>query len=366
MKKEKIIFPKCRNEDLVKILNEVTYDSDSLNYIDDNFYQSKELLKEFLENNIYNIKINYNEFLICNNITGLILDLIKHLENETDLFLIENPSYYIFNDLLKDKETEYIKMNEDGIDLENLETILSDVNNRKKRILLIIVPYHQNPTCINYSLEKKEAIIELSNRYKNLTIISDEVYSLLSINEKENLLDQPLFYMDKNKNSNIISVNSFSKSFIPSLKYGWIFANKDIIKLLNHDLIFKVSHFDIHIYNKILERGDLNYLIIQNNKLNTNLYEHQSKILKNQLSDYLEIKSKIGIYFWCKIKNKINISNFIKKCKENNLNITDGRIFFYNKQKDDEDYYVRINLHNSNHEFENDMIEIKEIFKNLI
>merc|ERR1711904_423929 len=208
MKKEN-----CRNEQLLKIINKVKYDLKSLNYIDDDFKQSKEILKNFLENNIYDININNDELLICNNISNLVIDLIKHFENETDLFLIENPCFHLFNDILKDKETQIIETNDDGIDLKSLERILSA--NKKIRILLIIVPYHQNPTCINDSKEKKEAILKLSNQYNNLTIISDEVYSFLSIYDKKNSLDLPLFFMDKKENSNIISVNSLSKSLIP-------------------------------------------------------------------------------------------------------------------------------------------------------
>ena len=60
----------------------------------------------------------------------------------------------------------------------------------------------------------------------------------------KNLLDMPLFFMDE-KNSNIISVNSLSKSLIPSLKYGWMFANRNIINSINKFMEFSISDFDI-------------------------------------------------------------------------------------------------------------------------
>ena len=118
MKKEN-----CRNKYLLEIINEVNHDLKSLDYIDDDFKQSKEILKNFLEKNIYDININNDELLICNNISNLVIDLIKNFENETDLYLIEDPCFHLFNDILKDKETQSIKMNQDGIDLNYLERI---------------------------------------------------------------------------------------------------------------------------------------------------------------------------------------------------------------------------------------------------
>ena len=92
MKQKKDNYPKCRNNNLINIINDITYDLKSLNYIDDNFNESKNievtlklnshnldrLLKDFERFN-YHVSASFNKENDLSNIEERYDSLMRYL-----------------------------------------------------------------------------------------------------------------------------------------------------------------------------------------------------------------------------------------------------------------------------------------------
>ncbi len=145
------------------------------------------------------------------------IDLIfSVLLNKNDKVLLTKPYYYSYPFLVKlnKGQTIYTELREDHIDLGDLEKKISGC-----KAFLLNSP--ANPTG---SVEEKEKIREIQKICKknNAFLVFDEVYSELTYEKGH--------YSPKEEN--VISVNSFSKTFaLCGLRVGYLYTeNKEIAK----------------------------------------------------------------------------------------------------------------------------------------
>ena len=102
--------------------------------------------------------------------------------------------------------------------------------------LLYLVSYHQNPTGVTLSLERRHRLVELADRY-GVPIIEDDPYGQLRF-EGDHLpavvtLDD--HFRNNNGGSyhgNVIYLSTFSKILSPGLRLGWVIAPEVVIRKL--------------------------------------------------------------------------------------------------------------------------------------
>jgi 2-aminoadipate transaminase len=336
--------------DIQKYYNNINIKKKYFDYLpQDKQYEYESNLIKILSD-LYNQKILENKFVLSSNI-GLIVYRILSFYNKNDLILLEDPCYLCFINSTKVRKLDYdtIPIEKDGINTDILQSILE--KNKHKKILLIIVPYYQNPTGVNYSEEKKKIIVEMTNKHPNLTVISDEIYYF-----HDNNFKKPLYFYG---GQNIISLGSFSKIFCPSLKYGWIIGKNELVKKINANNYNMISYFDINVMNDIIINNDMKYIIEdENKKINhTNIIE--TKILKKYLGDYIDIEGNHPEFYWCKFKDKnINLDQFVDDCKKNGVLIRHGNDFRNYIHKDK---YFRLILHPNSKIFNKGIKIIKKV-----
>jgi DNA-binding transcriptional MocR family regulator len=127
---------------------------------------------------------------------------------------IESPSYASILNLLIAKEIDYvpIPMDKDGMDTEFLAGVMS----RGEVKAIITVPTFHNPTGITMSQPRREHLLRLAARHRT-PIIEDDWGRLLRY---EGEAPAPLKALDPG--GYVIHIGTFSKSFLPGLRIGWI------------------------------------------------------------------------------------------------------------------------------------------------
>ncbi|MEM7034503.1 MAG: PLP-dependent aminotransferase family protein [Chloroflexota bacterium] len=140
-----------------------------------------------------------------------------------DLVFTEVPTYDRTITLLRRHKAEIvgIPLQPDGVDMEALEQALKQAVPK----FFYVIPDFQNPSGSTYSLEKRQRLVELSEKY-GFTILEDAPYRPLRFRGEE----QPsLFQMAPER---VLHMLSFSKLIGPGPRVGFIVGNADTISQL--------------------------------------------------------------------------------------------------------------------------------------
>lgn len=296
------------------------------------------------------------ELLICNGAQQA-LDLVSAVFiNQGDKILVEEPTYLGATGVFKSygAKCESVKLEEDGINLEDLEKKLK-ANTYK---FFYIIPNFQNPSSISYSIKKRKALASLAIKY-NLLIIEDDPYSYLHFN---NNIKKKVFDFAPN---NTIYLASFSKIFIPALRIGYIMANKELLSKINISKQYKDLHtnlFSQYILYGYLKKFDIFEHIKKLQKEYKKKYTIFYNTLEKELADVLEInKTKGGMFIWAKVKEGRDTYKLLQKAIEQKVLFVPGVLFCEDKKNIS---YIRFNFTNST---DKEIIEginrLKKVFK---
>ncbi|MER3555244.1 MAG: 2-aminoadipate aminotransferase [Meiothermus sp.] len=155
------------------------------------------------------------------------LDLLgKVFIHPGDEVVVESPTYMGALQAFNPYEPEYmsIRLTEDGLDLEALETALQS---RPKFIYAL--PTFQNPSGALLNLEGRRKLVELAAQYA-VPLLEDDAYAALYFSGKPL---PTLFELDRALGlNNVIRLSTFSKTLTPGLRVAWIIAPKVVTRKL--------------------------------------------------------------------------------------------------------------------------------------
>ncbi|MCW3488704.1 aminotransferase-like domain-containing protein [Dethiobacter alkaliphilus] len=186
-------------------------------------------LREYLAQKMTNEGIPADEdHILITNGSQQGMDLLsKVFINPGDLVLVEEPGYVgglgaIFN---YQGDRHPIPLDEDGINIDILTSRLRKMKMEGRTPkFAYVVPNFQNPTGICMSLERRKQLLELAKEY-NFLIIEDNPYGEIRF-EGEPV--QSIKSMDTE--GRVIYLGSFSKTFIPGIRVGWIVGEPELIQ----------------------------------------------------------------------------------------------------------------------------------------
>jgi 2-aminoadipate transaminase len=135
-------------------------------------------------------------------------------------------------------------------DLEN--TVKELIAKGKKPKFVYAIPDFQNPSGVTMDMEQRRYVLDIVKRY-DLLLIEDSPYRELRFDGEE----QPMMY-SLDDEDRVILLGTFSKTFLPGFRIGWIIAPEEIIDRLvvakqSTDLCTPV--FDQAVAAKYLEKG---------------------------------------------------------------------------------------------------------------
>ncbi|MCQ2552715.1 MAG: PLP-dependent aminotransferase family protein [Clostridia bacterium] len=192
------------------------------------------------------ININPNQVIIGSGAEYL-YSLIAQLFSDYKKVALENPSYDKIHKVYESlgHTCDYLSMGKNGI-------ILSDLKATDAK-LLHVTPFNSFPSGISADISKKHEYLEWAKQRGGF-IIEDNYDSELTVLGKP---EEPLFTMTKD--SNVIYLNTFSKTIAPSMRVGYMILPESLLEAFNEKLGFyscTVPVFEQYVLAELLRTGD--------------------------------------------------------------------------------------------------------------
>lgn len=264
--------------------------------------------------------------------------------NEGDVIITESPSYLGAINAFKVYNPKFveIEMDKDGMKMDALEEALKNNKNVK---YIYTIPDFQNPSGVTLSLERRKKLIELANKY-DVLILEDCPYSELKFTDKKLPSLKSLDTEDR-----VIHLGTFSKTFAPGLRIGWIVACPEIINkyvMIKQGADLQSSSLDQRIAARFMEKHDLNQHIASI----IGIYKNRRDIMFNAIEKYWPenveyTKSEGGLFTWVKLRDDLKSKEVMEDALKENVAYVPGDSFFPNGGKYN---YFRLNYSCMNEE----------------
>ncbi|MDI6696930.1 MAG: PLP-dependent aminotransferase family protein [Anaerolineales bacterium] len=262
------------------------------------------------------------------------LDLLgKILINPGDRILVESPTYLGALQAWSAYGAEYVTvpMDEYGMVTEALEEAL-----RSGPKFIYVLPNFQNPTGVTLSLERRQRLIELADRY-GVPIVEDDPYGQLRY-EGEHI--PPVVVLDGQYRGNgegcyygnVIYLSTFSKILSPGIRLAWVIAPPVVI----HKLVQAKQGADLHTstFNQIvaheISRGGF---LDQHIKLIRKVYGERRNIMLAAMDRYFPpgvewTHPQGGLFLWGMLPENMNSSDVLRVAIERKVAFVPGAPFY--------------------------------------
>lgn len=169
------------------------------------------------------IEVSPDSIVVTNGAQEAMIIILSTLCNPgNDIILVSDPSYIGFTGFAKifGLEIVLLRSNEEGIDLDDLESKLKSLKAEGKQPKIVYdIPDFHNPSGTYLPAEKRKKLLSLADQY-NFFVVEDNPYGMF-VYEGEKL--PTIKALDKNKRC--IYIGSFSKTLYPSLRVGYIVSD---------------------------------------------------------------------------------------------------------------------------------------------
>lgn len=264
--------------------------------------------------------------------------------NDGDYIVCENPSYLGAINVFNVYHAKYltVPMDEDGMIMEELEKVLQSEHKPK---FIYTIPDFQNPTGITMSVERRKRLVELAVKY-NIPVVEDNPYGDVIFEGKRNPAIKSF-----DTTGHVIFLGSFSKTFCPGLRIGWMCADQE---LLNKFIMLKqVSDLQC---NTLTQREVAYYL--NENDLDEHIaeivsvYKKRRDIMLNAMNKYFPSTVKHtnpngGLFTWVELDANIDAAKLLVAALEKKVAFVPGAPFFPNGGHKN---FLRLNYSNMSEE----------------
>jgi 2-aminoadipate transaminase len=156
------------------------------------------------------------------------IDLVcKTLVDPGDVVVCEAPTYPGAVPVFCSYQAETIQIDcdEDGMQIEQLEAVLAQLDEESRRPKFVYsVPSFQNPAGVTMTLERRRRLVELA-RQRELLVVEDNPYGLLRFGGEPL---PPLYQLDGG--DFVIYIGTFSKILSPGIRLGWAVAPPPVME----------------------------------------------------------------------------------------------------------------------------------------
>lgn len=183
-----------------------------------------ELVKRYLKEGC---KVTRDNFVITT-ASQQSLDLLgKIFVNPGDTIICELPSYLGGLNAFKVYGANFIGIEPDELGMSAVELekqIVKLEAEGKKPKFVYIIPDFQNPAGITMPVARRKEIIKVAQKHQVL-IVEDSPYREIRFDGES----QPMLYSLDDQGL-VITLGTFSKSFCPGFRLGWIIANSEVLE----------------------------------------------------------------------------------------------------------------------------------------
>lgn len=247
--------------------------------------------------------------------------------DEGDVVLCESPTYLAAISAFKAYGCRFIEVptDNDGMISVELEKILQGTDRVK---LIYVIPDFQNPTGRTWSLERREQLADLAMKYK-VMVIEDNPYGELRF-EGKSLLSVKSF----DKIGCVLCLGTFSKTFCPGYRIGWIAGDKRTIEkyvLVKQGADLQCNTIAQREIAKYLELYDIDEHIGKIREVYRKRRDLTVKTMEEEFPEGVSFtRPQGGLFAWVELPADINARDVLEECLKKNVAFVPGGSFFPN------------------------------------
>jgi len=264
------------------------------------------------------------------------LDFIGRLFiNRGDYIVVESPTYLGALQAWNAYGAQYISVpaDEDGMIVDELEEAL-----RKGPKFIYVLPNFQNPSGSTLSLERRQNLVEMADRY-GVPIVEDDPYGQLRY-EGEHL--PSVVYLDSQMrgpngghySGNVIYLSTFSKLLAPGLRLAWVIAPPEVIRRLvmaKQAADLHTASFNQYVAYEVGKGGFLDEHV----KFIRQVYKERRDVMMEMMSEMFPSEMrwthpKGGMFLWGIMPEGMDAAEALKMAVERKVAFVPGAPFHPN------------------------------------
>ncbi len=292
--------------------------------ISDGYTPLRETLKSYLKEEL-DVITNDDELIVVSGAQQVMDIAAKTFLNEGDTLICEAPSFVGALNTFRSYNVELVgvTVKKDGMDMTELEEKLKAYPNTK---LIYTIPNFQNPSGVTMSLEKRQQLYKLAQKY-DVLIIEDNPYGDLRYSGE----DVPCI-KTMDTDGRVIYSGSFSKVVAPGIRAGYMVANKAAMAKM---IVCKQGQ-DVHtamwsqmVCNEFMTKYDFKGHL---QKLRE-LYTKKANLCMELLDKYVVPtgitynKIEGGLFIWCTLPQSVDMLSFCTALTKKKVCVVPGNAF---------------------------------------
>lgn len=256
------------------------------------------------------------------------LDLIARLFiNPGDVVVAEAPSYVGAMGVFRSYEADvrHVQMDADGIIPEALSAAISQARSEGKPIKMIyLIPNFHNPAGVTLSASRRLEVLDIAHS-EDILVVEDNPYGLL-------WFDQPAPpAMRAAGDHGVIYLGSFSKTFGPGLRVGWVVAPHGIrekLVLASEAAVLSPSSFSQLVVADYFQRADWKAQIDTFREIYRERRDAMVAALAHELPSIEHTHPSGGFYLWLTLPEGLNSKEMLPRAVTELVAYTPGTAFF--------------------------------------
>ncbi|WP_435298902.1 PLP-dependent aminotransferase family protein [Timonella sp. A28] len=257
------------------------------------------------------------------------LDLVTRIFIDPgDVIVAEAPSYVGALSVFRsyEAEIEHVPLDANGLVPHELDATLTRLKAEGRRVkFLYTIPNFHNPAGVTLSLERRHEVMAICKRH-NVVIVEDNPYGLLGFDR------EPTPAMRAFDDEGVIYLGSFSKTFAPGYRVGWVVAPhavREKLVLAQESAILSPSHASQMAIEAYLSNHDWKKQIVDFQSM----YKSRRDAMISALSEFLpDAQWNVpdgGFYVWVKLPPGLDSKTMLPRAVTGRVAYTPGTAFFY-------------------------------------
>jgi len=287
-----------------------------------------ESLKEYLKKK--GMPVDTNKLMITTGSLQAINILAKVFIDPGDTVVTENPCFIGAISAFKSYQANLagIDLNNDGIDIISLNTLLYRYKSVPPKFLYITPNFH-NPAGTLYTEQRKKELVPVLKEH-GLPLIEDDAYGELYFDDdaRKKVTPMKTLYEDE---LNICYTGTFSKILGPGFRLGWMLVPPEIYQkaeLVKQSMDACSPNFTQVLADEFLRSGRMEKYIVRMREV----YKRRKNTMAAAIRKYFPetitwIEPQGGFYIWLKLPPQINVIEVLKSSIEKGAVFVMGRTF---------------------------------------
>ncbi|HYH04036.1 MAG TPA: PLP-dependent aminotransferase family protein, partial [Bacillota bacterium] len=270
------------------------------------------------------VETSGKDILITNGFTEGLQMVLAAITRPGDGIVCENPTHNTALKIMKlaGLKITGITVREDGLDLAELETVLSG---SEPVTCGFLIPSYHNPTGLVLSAERRQEVVRLFARH-GVPVIEDGFNEELRYSGAHLA---PLMAF-AGPDNHVVYLGSFSKILFPGLRLGWVMGDAKLISYLES---IKRSH-NIHtsfpdqaVFFEYLQSGSFERYLKKARKVYKE--RHQAAIqLAEQYIPAKKVWGEGGLHIFIELEPHLNARAVLAQCYQRGVVFMPGDLFY--------------------------------------